>query len=82
VYNITPNPAQNQALIQIESNKPQEASIMVCNSFGEKVFEDKEHLQQGKNSYILNTSNFSNGMYMLHIQMASNSSVKRLIVSK
>jgi hypothetical protein len=81
--NVTnvPNPFSGITTIKFAVKDEAPAKISVYNLLGDKIFEDKVKTVYGDNSYELNASNWSNGMYLYTIQYKDFSETKRMIIT-
>lgn len=80
--NLSPNPVMNELLIEIEEDLVGKTQISVLNSFGQLVYFKSLNLGSLKqNSLILNTSQFSNGVYFLQMELnGSKFHTKKIVV--
>ncbi len=81
--NVTNIPNPFFAKTTIKFNVKDEASAKICvyNLLGDKIFEDKIKTTYGDNSYELDGSNWSNGIYLYTIQYKNFSETKRMVLT-
>jgi hypothetical protein len=75
-----PNPALNNAKIQFISGTPEVITFKVYNLLGEEVDSKTIHSQRGINTINVNTTSYSEGMYLYSINNGSEILTKRMIV--
>lgn len=76
----TPNPFSGKTSIKFLVKEESSVKISVYNILGNKVFEDKLKSLPGENSYDLDGSEWSNGIYLLTLQYKNHTETKRMIV--
>lgn len=81
--NVTnvPNPFLGTTTIKFNVKDEASAKICVYNLLGDKIFEDKINTTNGDNSYELNGSNWSSGVYLYTIQYKNFSQTKRMVIA-
>ncbi|MEO6305441.1 MAG: T9SS type A sorting domain-containing protein [Bacteroidia bacterium] len=81
--NVTnvPNPFSGKTTVKFNVKDESQAKICVYNLLGDKIFEDKIKTIYGDNSYELDGSNWSNGMYLYTIQYKNYSETKRMVLT-
>lgn len=81
--NVTnvPNPFSGTTTIKFNVKDEASAKICVYNLLGDKIFEDKITTTNGDNSYELNGSNWSSGVYLYTIQYKNFSQTKRMVIA-
>ncbi len=77
----SPNPFSGKTTIKFNVKDEAPAKISVYNLLGDKVFEDKIKTVYGDNSYELDATNWSNGMYLYTIQYKNYSETKRMVLT-
>jgi len=75
-----PNPVVNNAKIQFISGTPKAVTFKVYNLLGEEVDSQIIHSQRGVNTINVNTTSYSEGMYLYSINNGSEILTKRMIV--
>ncbi len=75
-----PNPAVNNAKIQFISGTPEAVTFKVYNLLGEEVDSQIIYSQRGVNTINVNTTSYSEGMYLYSINNGSEILTKRMIV--
>ncbi|MBA3680271.1 MAG: T9SS type A sorting domain-containing protein [Bacteroidetes bacterium] len=76
-----PNPFTNKTTIKFNVKDETTARISVYNLLGDKIFDEKIKTTYGDNSYELDASNWSNGMYLYTIQYKNFSETKRMVLT-
>lgn len=76
----TPNPFAGKTSIKFVVKDESPVKISVYNILGDKLIEDKFKSVAGENSYELDGSAWSNGIYLLTIQYKNHTVTKRMIV--
>jgi hypothetical protein len=79
---VFPNPAQDMTNIRINLESSSNVAIQVFNSVGQLVASQNYGTQSGDLIYPFNTSNLSNGLYQLKIQVGNEIITKSVVVSK
>lgn len=79
---VFPNPASDFTKLIIESLVSGEFQIQVHNIYGQLLSNQVTYFQQGTNSFSLDTSNNSSGMYLISIRKDDQKRVLKLLVSK
>jgi hypothetical protein len=77
---VFPNPAVNNAKIQFISGTSEAVIFKVYNLLGEEVDLQIIHSQRGVNTINLNTTSYSEGMYLYSINNGIENLTKRMIV--
>jgi len=77
---IFPNPVVNNAKIQFISGTPKTVTFKVYNLLGEEIESQFINSQRGVNTINVNTSAYSEGMYLYSINNGSEILTKRMIV--
>jgi len=67
VLNIYPNPVQNMATINIESQKQSEAKWSIISVTGKVIVSNQVTLDAGNNTLNINTSSLDKGIYILRL---------------
>jgi len=75
-----PNPVVNNAKIQFISGTPKAVSFKVYNLLGEEVDSQIIHSQRGVNTIHVNTTSYSEGMYLYSINNGKEVLTKRMII--
>ena len=76
-----PNPFSGNTTINFTVKDEAPAKICVYNLLGDKIFEDKITTTYGDNSYELNATNWSSGVYLYTIQYKNFSQTKRMVLT-
>ncbi len=81
--NIFPNPLKDNATVNFNLSESTTVSFEMMNAVGEIVLkENLGTLSIGEQHYLLNSSNFSNGLYFLTIRVGNNTIVKKIAINK
>ena len=77
---VFPNPVVNNAKIQFISGTSETVIFKVYNLLGEEVDLQIIHSQRGVNTINLNTTSYSEGMYLYSINNGKEILTKRMII--
>ena len=77
---VFPNPAVNNAKIQFISGTPEAVTFKVYNLLGEEIESQFIDSQRGVNTIIVNTTSYSEGMYLYSINNGKQVLTKRMII--
>ena len=78
--NIYPNPSNGDVTVEINSDTPEAASLLLFDTKGTLVFEKQEAVRSGNNTILLPLeSNLPKGMYYLIVQTSSKKMTFKLI---
>lgn len=78
---IYPNPASDYSNIMFNLNERTHVELSVYNLTGEVIFqESKQNLSLGMNSFTLNTSEFSSGIYFVKLRLGDQITTNKLTV--
>jgi hypothetical protein len=78
---VLPNPAVNNAKIQFISGTPETVIFKVYNLLGEEIKSQVIKSQRGVNTINLNTTSYSEGMYLYSINNGKEVFTKRMIIN-
>ena len=76
-----PNPANDECKIQFVTGKNMDIEFRLTNLLGEIVEVRQINASRGVNDILLNTSEFTNGVYLYSIKNGDNHLTKRLIIN-
>jgi hypothetical protein len=79
---VNPNPSNGLAGVEISVTKAQGANLLLINAVGQVVFEKHVSLKNGNNHYMVDLSDFSNGIYTLSVESEQMQRVQKIVVSK
>jgi len=79
IENIYPNPTSGNANMQISTERALDASIIVYNALGQIIERTHLSLQSGSNDYIINTTGFAAGKYMVQVLADGKMATKYLV---
>ena len=77
---VFPNPAVNNAKIQFITGTPEAVTFKVYNLLGEEIESQFIDSQRGVNTIIVNTTSYSEGMYLYSINNGKQVLTKRMII--
>ena len=77
---VFPNPAVNNAKIQFISGTPEAVTVKVYNLLGEEIESQFINSQRGVNTIIVNTTSYSEGIYLYSINNGKEVLTKRMII--
>lgn len=78
-FEVYPNPSNNNFNLQINAIKPEDVQLEIMNELGQTVFSKQENLNSGSNTIILNTEDYSQGLYLLKIKQKSSIYFKKIV---
>jgi hypothetical protein len=79
-FNLVPNPASNQVLIKLDANLSDDSKISINNALGQLIY--VKNISNENNSIVVDTKEFSNGIYIVSIETAKHTSTQKLIIAK
>lgn len=80
---IYPNPASNNATIEVSLNENNKMEVVIMNNVGQTVYSTTVNGNIGANKVNVNTSNLSAGIYFYQVKVGNNQAVtKKFAVSK
>jgi len=77
---IFPNPAKNNATVNINLTNTSKVQVEVLNTMGQVVKTTQTQGQSGANSIRVDLSGLASGMYLVNVKVDNASSTKKLIV--
>jgi hypothetical protein len=77
---LFPNPTKGQVTILFDQEVPAATPLRIFNLMGEEVF--RTQLRQGERTRVLQTENFSAGVYLVEVRIDGSVMSKRLVVAK
>ncbi len=80
--NVYPNPAANDITLNVSFEKPQSATIQICDITGKNMYVKSVQNIVGAYSEKINLSNIPNGVYSLIITTDNSRSNKRIIIAR
>ncbi|HKR03751.1 MAG TPA: T9SS type A sorting domain-containing protein [Bacteroidia bacterium] len=83
-YSVSPNPASDNAIVRIVSSNDDQVSVDIYNMVGKKMaqaYNETVHAQE-EMKFNINTSDLSNGIYIININTSVKTYQQKLIVSK
>lgn len=80
--NVYPNPAQEKAIIEFNAEIPSKAAVSVIDITGKQVYNENYNFNKGSNTVLINTTNLSNGLYVVEINGNELLSRSKLNISK
>lgn len=82
IFTITPNPANDKLDVSILANIQSEMTLELVSSEGQIVFSNKLLSSSDKQQLEINTSPFSNGLYLLRLITSYSTFTKKVIIIK
>ena len=79
--NVFPNPVNDKAKIQFVSGKNQEIIFKIYNLLGEEIDSKIIPANRGINDFYLNTSSYTDGIYLYSINNGTQVLIDRMVVS-
>ncbi len=79
---VFPNPGSGLFNIAFKSESDNMATLTVFDLFGKKITEGNVETVAGKNTFELDLSNYSSGIYLLHISTAKSTKVQKIVIEK
>lgn len=82
--NLFPNPTLNgnNATLEITSTIDKTSNIIVYDAIGQLLINKRVEVQQGLNTFTLETQDWPGGVYYIHVNSALSSTVKELIIAE
>lgn len=81
-FNIYPNPSKDVATLKYKLENDNNVKISVYNSIGELVYHEDLNSVKGSQSFKLNTSNLTNGIYLVTLSTDGQIFSRKLSVKK
>ncbi|MBL7765277.1 MAG: T9SS type A sorting domain-containing protein [Chitinophagaceae bacterium] len=80
-YDLSPNPSNDFMNLNIRLDQNASVSFQIVNTLGQVVYNSPlENKTQGSNKYMINTTNMSNGIYLLNMQVDGKATVAKMVV--
>jgi len=77
----SPNPAQNQAVVELTAQETQDASVEVYNSIGERVYVEERSLEgQRPVRLVLDSRRWGSGVYFLRVTGRDFTKTRKMVV--
>lgn len=80
-FTISPNPAQNLAIIDFELKKPSNFNLQIVDINGNSIYNFSELKSVKIAKHSISTSHFPTGLYFIQLNVGPNSLNRKLIVS-
>jgi hypothetical protein len=77
---IYPNPANAKIFVDLITEMETSASIKFINLLGQTIYNDFIIIKASNNSYVINSSDFSSGVYIMVIESAEGRIAKKIII--
>ena len=83
-FNVSlyPNPSADFTNLNVTTKAATTGKVFVYNTVGQLVFEKAIALTEGANNIVIDTKNFSSGVYNVVLSSSNGSTVKKLTVNK
>lgn len=76
-----PNPANQQLLLRYNLHQQQTAQLSIWNALGQEIWQLKDATNQFINQNIaINTSNFANGIYFIHLTANGKTQTQKIVI--
>lgn len=79
---LFPNPANDNAVLKISSNKEQNTQLSIYSVMGSVVDKQTIALNNGENEIKINVKNYPSGVYFVSLNDGNTTITRRLVVSK
>ncbi len=79
---VYPNPANNFTTISFNLPTKDIVNIQILDITGKTVYKESIEFYQGTQELDINTSNFSNGTYVVNVTTSNNSLSKKLVINR
>lgn len=81
---IYPNPAQDIAYLNLNMKENSSVNVRILNLSGQIVYEfaNPINIYSGENNILINTQNFTNGVYIVTVSTNQETLNSRLIINK
>ena len=80
---VSPNPMSDQATISFDLPQAAPVKIILMNTLGQTVLDMEPRMYNpGNQSCVLSTTDLSNGLYILNIQLSSKTISKKIMISR
>jgi hypothetical protein len=80
-FEIMPNPASDQVLVQYSSDRAQAANVEVYDMYGQLVRKTtRANIGVGTNAAQINTADLANGMYFVRLNLGNSFATRKLTV--
>ena len=80
--NIFPNPAQDNLVIEINTNLFKELKVEVLNLLGQTILQKDFSLDPGINTQQINLTDLQNGLYMIKLQSGKAIFTQKLVIKR
>lgn len=80
--NIYPNPTDKDFNIRFNINNASSCKVLVMDMLGQTFFEKEIKFENGVHKETINTMNYSNGIYLIRIEMNNDVYTEKLIIDK
>ncbi len=80
--NVFPNPAANQVMVTLNNDKDESLNAQLIDVTGRVVLSETRSLVNGTNDLLFNTTNVTNGIYILELHTSEKSMMTKIIVAK
>jgi hypothetical protein len=79
---VYPNPASTKLTVTFSYDKEEAYTLRVTDLTGRVVYSETGTTENGDNTMVLNTANYSNGLYILDLRTTDKSLVTKINISK
>ncbi len=81
-FNVYPNPADDKILLQFYILNPSYITISLLNLPGSSIYSESNNYLPGEHQQIINITNFSNGFYLLELNINGKKFYRKVIVQR
>ncbi|MBK7029252.1 MAG: T9SS type A sorting domain-containing protein [Bacteroidales bacterium] len=79
-FNVYPVPSNDWINIQFGENSKQNVNVSIVDLTGRIIYSDESVIARSGQVYSINSSNYAEGLYLLHIYSDGNRSTKKIVV--
>lgn len=82
-FKLYPNPSADYVTLSYSVNKSSSIKLFLTDVLGSPIYmEDLGYINPGNHSFDFSHRNFSSGIYLIHLQIDSETITKKLVISK
>jgi PKD repeat protein len=79
VLSVYPNPMKDELNVKLQSKENQSCTITLFNLSGQQLVSETKLITAGQNELKVDVSNFSQGVYLIQVQIGSQILIKKII---
>ena len=80
-FSVYPNPATNFTTLEISSDKTQTIKISVIDLLGKEIAKKEKVIFSGTTLETINVSEYQNGIYFVNLQIGTQVTTKKLVIT-